>query len=330
MSISITQMPVFFAVKDLLAYSLLLIFSVVVVSTVDLEVIVRGVAIAAFLILILTTLYLIFIPEVAYEESGPLKGAFYGSNSLPLSLLFASPAIISIKLKSKRTETLLKTLVLLWILVLIVLSTSRTSLVVFVLMLVFWALISIFKKSKKTGVISVLISIGFLVGVSFNWTTITAALGKNPDLSGRFPLWQAYLQAIFERPILGYGWHVRTTPDMALGDYILRSTGYPQINANNDLINWWALTGVAGFALIIATLIYLFVNSLISISITPFSNWLLISAFVLFVAGFTELSTMHPDGWLVLCLAFTFAGKKVIGNQSQLVEMAKTGVFKLP
>ncbi|MBK5238770.1 MAG: O-antigen ligase family protein, partial [Actinomycetales bacterium] len=310
MGISIAQMPQFFIVKDFLAFVLLFFFAVIAIAAGGMPGAIRGVALAGVLLALLTTLYAFFLPHVAFEPGGQLRGAFGGSNSLAISLVLTIPAVICFSTRKRWSTFVFRSVTVVWIGVEILMSTSKTSLIVFIALLAIWLILWLRSKSKKIGVFA-LAALGLAVTVALaNWTTITHALGKSSDLSGRFPLWEAYLSAIAERPLQGYGWHVITTPDMALGQFIHSAFGHDLNNANNDLLNWWALTGFLGPVVALVLVLSLIAGGLF-IRRLPKShnkNWVFLTGSLMFLLGLTELSTMHPDGWLITSLASVALG----------------------
>lgn len=329
MAISIGQMPEFFVIKDYLAFVLLTFYAILLVSALGTSSAIRGAAFSCGLLILTTFFYAVLIPGKAFDEYGQLQGAFYGPNSLALSIVLLSPALCVFKLGNTRFTFVLRSLLLLGVLVIIYFSTSRTSLVVLLLMLITWGMFLLSKKYRKAGTVSIAATTVILILIGINWNEITSALGKSPDLSGRFPLWQVYLNAISSKPFQGYGWHIRTTPDMPLGNFVLQVTGFPQINANNDLLNWWALTGVFGALFALISVLYLLANGAKLRNFAKSASWIFLTGTVLLIGGFTELSTMHPDGWLLLCLAFVSSSKEAMKWEPTFNNILRTGSLVL-
>jgi hypothetical protein len=46
------------------------------------------------------------------------------------------------------------------------------------------------------------------------------------------------------------------------------------------------------------------------------------------LSGFTELSSMHPDGWLILNLAFVVSALVIFPNTTARAEWLKTGAIR--
>lgn len=329
MAVSIVQMPAFFIVKDFLAFALLTVFAIIAVSAVGTMPAVNGAFISILLLILTTSFYALFLPLAALDEYGQLKGAFYGANSLALSLVLLSPALCVVKIGTKLSTLVIRSLMLGIVFTVIYFSTSRTSLVVFIMMLLTWGLFRILQKNQKAGLIAFASTLICLILIAINWNSITAALGKSSDLSGRFPLWGVYLDAISLKSMQGYGWHIRTTPDMPLGNIILKATGFPQINANNDLINWWALTGIFGAVIALISVMYLIINGVKLRHVSTTSSWIFLTGIILLMGGLTELSTMHPDGWMLLSLAFTSSAQALPLSKHKLKRVISTGSLVL-
>lgn len=318
MGISIAQMPEFYIVKDFLAFVLLFFFAVIAVAAAGMVGAIRGVAFAGILLALLTTIYAVAVPLVAFEPGGQLRGAFGGRNSLAISLLLTVPAIMCLATRRRWTTFGFRAVAVSWIGIEILLTTARTSLVIFIALLTAWFILWLGTKGKKITV-AALAALGLAFVFSFtNWASITTALGKSSDLSGRFPLWEAYLAAIADKPIQGYGWHVITTPNMELGRRIFDTFGVSLNNANNELLNWWALTGVFGPMLALVVVLNLISGGLV-IRHDPRAsngNWVFLTGVLMFLLGLTELSTMHPDGWLITALATVALGRALIENDT--------------
>lgn len=93
--------------------------------------------------------------------------------------------------------------------VLILLSTSKTSLILSILLA---AIIIFYRFYRWRGKITIVFwDLFILVAVSVssfiftNWTEIITGLGRDPTLTGRTPMWTVALIRLMERPWLGFG-----------------------------------------------------------------------------------------------------------------------------
>lgn len=305
MVISVIQMPALLIIKDLVAFIGIALYAVISISSFGPKVIINGLVYAGTFLLVANSIYTLIAPEQAFVSTGPLKGMFYGENSLGISLLFALPAILSIQVHSKKIIWALKGLLIVWMYVLLLMSTSITGLAVFWGIIVSNVILYLFLKNTKLGLAATSAIFAGVLALLLFGTPLAISLGKGSDFSGRFPLWDAYVQAIFKRPLQGFGWHTRTTVDMPLGELIQRITGIPQINANNDLLNWWALSGIFAPILVITALATILVIAFRMRTLGQIPQWAFLTGIGLALGGITELSTMHPDGWFTFVASLT-------------------------
>ena len=87
------------------------------------------------------------------------------------------------------------------------------------------------------------------VGVVFaQWTAVTALLGKSPDLTHRFDIWNAVALRIADQPIIGYG-YVGWWPNWDPWFAIHSIDGVPMLQAHNVWLDLMLQTGVIGVIL---------------------------------------------------------------------------------
>jgi exopolysaccharide production protein ExoQ len=91
----------------------------------------------------------------------------------------------------------------------VVLSTSKTALVVSVLVLGFVYFCREFRWRGKVAVVildlALLVVSSILILVFGNWVSLLSGLGKDPTLTGRTPMWGEMLNLLWQRPLLGFG-----------------------------------------------------------------------------------------------------------------------------
>ncbi|NJR69438.1 MAG: O-antigen ligase family protein [Synechococcales cyanobacterium CRU_2_2] len=92
---------------------------------------------------------------------------------------------------------------------LILLSTSKTSLVVSILVMSLIYFCQNFKLRGKVAVIALdltfLLVSGLLVFAVSQWVPLLTSLGKDPTMTGRTPMWAVMIARIWDSPLLGYG-----------------------------------------------------------------------------------------------------------------------------
>jgi O-antigen ligase len=230
-------------------------------------------------------------------------GTSYGSNTLAASLIICIPAVLSMNSRGSIWRNLAKFILFFATAFFIILTGARTALITLVIIVSVWALYLISQKWRKA-----LPYIWAFAGVTaaivlFNVNQLLVLLGKSPSLSGRIPLWQAYLEKIGENPLIGYGWSFQTRIDMPLGLYISQVMGVPLSNAHDDFLNWWAQTGILGAVLFLLALSSILVFGFMLRKKSEYGLWLFFTGIAFAINGLTELTTMYGDGWMVFMMS---------------------------
>ena len=305
MGVSVLQMPATFIIRDFVAYFLIAVFSVILISAFGVGAARNGVVIGLIFLLFANILVLLTAETPDFIGEYKFVGTSYGSNTLAASLVICVPAVLSLKTKGKKTKTVAKFSVFLVTAYLIFLTGALTAMVTLFVVSTFWSLYLIAHRWRKTipwlwGTAALFVSF-----VAVFAPKILAELGKSTSLSGRVPLWNAYLEKIWENPLIGYGWSFQTRTDMPLGLYISQVMGVPLSNAHNDLLNWWAQTGLLGAILFVFALAALLVIGFRSRNYSYWGLWLFFTGIAFTINGMTELSSMYADGWLVFMIGST-------------------------
>lgn len=114
-----------------------------------------------------------------------------------------------------------------------------------------------------------------VIGLS-QWTTVTALLGKSPDLTHRFDIWNAVLARIVEQPVIGFG-YVGWWPSWDSWFAIHSIDGVPMLQAHNVWLDLTLQTGIIGavlFAVALGAILWplarTFITSPRSLTAIPF------------------------------------------------------------
>lgn len=129
----------------------------------------------------------------------------------------------------------------------------------------------------RVGLWGALVALATGVGVVFSqWTSVTALLGKSPDLTHRFDIWSAVIARIVEQPVVGYG-YVGWWPSWDSWFAIHSIDGVWMLQAHNvwlDLAMQTGLIGATLFAVALGTILWpllrAFVESPRSVAAVPF------------------------------------------------------------
>jgi len=174
------------------------------------------------------------------------------------------------------------------------LSRGMTALVVFVVLMALlpylrWTL----RKSRRglVGGITFLLSAGALsvFYMATHLEDVTALLGKDPDLTGRVPLWIVVIVMALQRPWLGYGFNAFWLPDQAYTSRIWRLLTWTPPQAHNGILELWLELGAIGTGLFFLVFAY-YVAKALSFSRQnpgPDSTWPIAFLIFLFLANLT-------------------------------------------
>ncbi len=143
-------------------------------------------------------------------------------------------------------------------LVLVALSTSKTSLVACLVGVCGLVLVALVRRGPVTRILALygaLIGLLLVVGVLLVGTDVVlAALGKDATLTGRTKIWAAVLRLIPSHPWLGFGYAAvwsNTSPWAPLA-WIVKQAGFRPGHAHNSWLEQWlgiGLVGLVAFAL---------------------------------------------------------------------------------
>ncbi len=154
--------------------------------------------------------------------------------------------------------------------VLMLLSNSKTGLLIFVISLYFMPLYKIIKQGKHRDfmlliILTIYIGICVLGVVNFE-TIVVDDLGKDLEFNGRVPIWQLAINSGLNRPWLGYGYNGFWTSNVSYP--IIKNTwafsseafrdGTAIFIAHNGFVDLFLQLGIIGLTLFLINLFMLF------------------------------------------------------------------------
>jgi exopolysaccharide production protein ExoQ len=187
----------------------------------------------------------------AESTAGGWRGIYFSKNTF--GRLMALGGVLSLLLViSTRKYRLLNWTVFGLSLGLLLLTRSATSLLVFLVTVVFFLPLYRglrWRYTLATPYLSVMILVGgfALVWYSSNADTVLAALGKDPTLTGRTSLWSSLLEMIKLRPWFGYGYEGFW---QSYGEkWSVSYTGWQASHAHNGFLELGLALGLFGLLL---------------------------------------------------------------------------------
>lgn len=215
-----------------------------------------------------STVIALGFPLVGVEQEfhkGAWKGVYGQKNIFGSMMVLSSLTFFTLP---KGNSILYKWFGFTFSLVLMLLSTSKTCLVVSLLVMLIVMFYKNFKWQGKISVIVINILILILACVAVvvltNWIELITGLGRDPTLTGRTLIWNAMIAKIMQQPLFGYGLNAFWAPNSPYAievGHALGSTWIPP-NGHNGLLDLSVDVGLVGLALFFISYFTTFVRSL--------------------------------------------------------------------
>ncbi len=160
------------------------------------------------------------------------------------------------------------------------------------------------RNSTLLASISVLGTIAFIGAALASFATITSAYGKSTTLSGRTEIWEASLEALGQRPLLGYGFGALFWRDNVSSETagIWRHVGFDASHAHNAPLDMALQIGLIGLAVFLVLWVSVAVGAWRILETNPeLAIWMLTVFAANVVIGFTE--DVFGAGWIAIFVA---------------------------
>jgi hypothetical protein len=142
----------------------------------------------------------------------------------------------------------------------------------------------------------------FLVAVY--WVEITDLLGKSPDASGRFYIWQTVWTLAQERSLVGWGWISHWIPGVEPYEGLIVIEKVPHFHAHNAFLDMWLQLGIVGLLVFLWLFWTTFVRvwKVAVVHTNPLYLWPLFAFMVIATQALTESRLLIENGWMLLVL----------------------------
>lgn len=217
----------------------------------------------------LSTIFSLGVPAIGKhgaEHPGAWKGIYGDKNNFGSMMVLSSLAFFTLP---KNNLKLYKWSGFIVSLILILVSTSKTSLVIFLLLILF---VSFYKQFRWQGKISIIfvdlgiLLLGCLSLLIFSyWVELLTSLQRDATLTGRVPVWNFVISKLMERPLLGYGREAFWAPNSSFAiqaGQTVTSGGWVTPHAHNGFLDIALDVGLIGLLLFLITFIITFARSL--------------------------------------------------------------------
>ncbi|WP_427162001.1 O-antigen ligase family protein [Aliinostoc sp. HNIBRCY26] len=241
---------------------------------------------------LLSTIYALAIPSIGIhglDHPGAWKGIYDYKNTFGSMMVIGSLAFLFLPI-STSVDRLYKWIGISFLFVMILLCTSKSSLVIYFLTI---SILAFYRKFRWRGKISVVfldIGIMFLscVGtlVISQWVTLLTGLGKDPTLTGRTILWNSALLKLLSKPILGFGRSAFWSTQLSYGHEVGAAVGagFVAPHAHNGFLDVALDVGFVGAVIFLIIYFRAFFRALKLAYATKKPEAMFPMAFIIFLA----------------------------------------------
>jgi len=188
---------------------------------------------------------------------------------------------------------------------LLVLSTSKTSLIALTLILSGMAGLYVIRKGPRLAVpmvyFGVVFGVGFAMALQFFPEFMFGLIGREPTLTGRTGIWMALFEQIKHRPWFGYGYAVFWLEETGPAFWVRQQTEWLVPTAHNGWLETWLSIGLAGVSCFAVVYVATVIAALRSVLSSQAAYWALISTLVFLLFSVSESNILQQNnlGWVV-------------------------------
>ncbi len=217
------------------------------------------------------------------------------------------------------------------------LLAQSAGMIVATLLVSFAAAIAIIAEGKEAAIrrkvyaraVAILAAIGIVAAIFHR--EIFDLLGRSPDASGRFDIWQKVFALISEKPIEGWGWIGYWIPGVEPWEGLITINSVPMYQAHNALLDIWVQLGIVGLFAMIWLLLQSFVR-LWHIAVRHTSPLYLYPLFIFLVIAaqsLTESRLLIEISWVLLVVVSVksregFTSLEPMGTSTKLSKLARS------
>lgn len=240
-------------------------------------------AVALGIVVVLSYIFAIGLPKyglMSAQEGGVHAGAWRGimthKNILGRLMVFSSMVFLFVAMSNpihNRRYRWLPWAGYILSIALIVLTTSKSSLVVFLSLTAILPLYRSWRRNYNQLIplmIALILTVGSISTLLLdNLPVVADALGKDLTLTGRTDIWSAMFDLIWERPWLGYGFNaVWRDWDSQVTAYLWRTLAWECPYGHNGFMDLFAELGIAGLSVFLLSFITTYFRGVMWLRVT--------------------------------------------------------------
>lgn len=220
---------------------------------------------------------------------------------------------------------------------LLLLSNSKTSLVVFLTLLALLPFYRILRWRYTLAVpmfiAAILVGGGVAILILSNTEFVFDALGRQASLTGRTEIWPAVIHMIREQPWLGYGYGGFWLGWDGPSAYVLLTIYFDPLTAHNGLLDLWLNLGLLGVAIFALGLVAAFLRALawVRASESAAGLWPLVYLTLVLLQNLTEsvILTQNNIFWVLYVAAVLSMPARRVEFAASRVGSAEVGASRM-
>ncbi|HEY4442541.1 MAG TPA: O-antigen ligase family protein [Candidatus Elarobacter sp.] len=277
-------------------------------------------AVVAGLVAVVSAFFIAFLPDAGVmqqEYAGAWRGVFEHKNSFGLFLSACIIVLVISAVRSRGTRRLIAWSVLAMCAVELLGSQSLTSALVAALNVVLLGALWYASKGRAqrraVAFFAVLgaVAIGLAAWVVTDGFTGGTVLGRDTTLTGRTDIWPSVIDAIWTRPLFGFGYDVFWSDNGPYLHYLPAAVGWRPYHAHNGYLELALDVGAAGVAVAAAAILRGLVAAWRSIpaAFNAARAWPLLALVYFVLLNLTEsyIAKYNNFDWIVFVAAFLYA-----------------------
>ena len=263
------------------------------------------------IVAVLCYILALFLPSygrMTFEFPGAWEGVWSQKNSLGFNMSIGFMVFTAAAIANPQRRWL-------WFggaaaaLLLIVLSTSKTSVVSFLMGCACIGVVALARRGPIGAVTATFLGVSALMALVFTMAVdanlLLGLLGKDSTLTGRTRIWTAVLHQIQKRPVTGYGYGAVWDDTTRWGPlaWISKEQGFVIHEAHNSWLGVWLELGYIGLAIWGLFFVELWARTAMAIYRRPLAFLALPFLVVFSLHTMTETIVLVQNDWIWMLLA---------------------------
>jgi O-antigen ligase len=282
-------------------------FAIYLASRYDWGELIELLAVTYGLLAVLSLLFVLVAPGKGIMQTthpGAWSGLWWEKNDLGMNMAKAAHLSLCAMIFRPKRAWLWGSILLLSV-ALLLLSTSKTSLLAMLLAFGGAGGLYIFRRSPLIGIpliyFSLIFALALGLGIEFAPKFMFGLIGKDPSLTGRTDIWEALFTQIQNHPWLGHGYGVFWLDENGPAFWVRQQTEWLVPTAHNGWLETWLSIGLVGVVIFAITYFSAVISALRGVLNDKAAYWALISTLVFLLFSVSESNILQQNnlGWIV-------------------------------